>query len=407
MSSSLTRITLVTETFAPEINGVANTLGHLVRGLLSRGIAVQVIRPRQHKQDLGNQKGQQESQQEPGLTTVTLPGLPIPGYNELKFGLPLRQKIRQALTEFQPQAIYVATEGPMGWAAVKAASALNVAVLSGFHTNFHQYIEHYHLGLLEKPAYRYLRYFHNLTAGTLVPTNSQCHELQAHGFDNVRVLARGVDSQLFSPEKRSASLRKQWGVNDDDLVLLYVGRIAGEKNMDLALATYQQLLHSDERVRLVLVGDGPELPKIREQHPEVICCGMQRGEDLAAHYASGDVFLFPSKTDTFGNVVTEAMASGLAVISFDYAAGHEHIRSGNNGLLAPYGNDSQFINNAITLLDSPNLLKTLREQARETALTISWDSIVDEFQLRLTTAQTKDKRYACNKTAGRKNRATV
>ena len=114
MSSSLTRITLVTETFAPEINGVANTLGHLVRGLLSRGIAVQVIRPGQHKQDLGTQKGQQESQQEPGLTTVILPGLPIPGYNELKFGLPLKQKIRQALTEFQPQAIYVATEGPMG-----------------------------------------------------------------------------------------------------------------------------------------------------------------------------------------------------------------------------------------------------------------------------------------------------
>ena len=152
---------------------------------------------------------------------------------------------------------------------------------------------------MEKPAYRYLRYFHNLTAGTLVPTNSQCHELQAHGFDNVRVLARGVDSQLFSPEKRSSTLRKQWGVNDDDLVLLYVGRIAGEKNMDLALATYQQLLHSDERVRLVLVGDGPELPKIREQHPEVICCGMQRGEDLAAHYASGDVFLVSEQNRHF------------------------------------------------------------------------------------------------------------
>ncbi|WP_419812918.1 glycosyltransferase family 4 protein [Bacterioplanoides sp.] len=403
MSSPLTRITLITETFAPEINGVANTLGHLVRGLLARGVAVQVIRPRQHKQDLG----QKDNQQEPGLTTVTLPGLPIPGYNELKFGLPLKQTIRRALDEFQPQAIYVATEGPMGWAAVKAAKQLGLPVLSGFHTNFHQYIEHYHLGWLEKLAYGYLRHFHNQTAGTLVPTNVQCDELQSHGFDHVRVLARGVDSQLFHPQKRSAVLRKQWGVKDDDLVLLYVGRIAGEKNMELALATYQQLLHSDERVRLVLVGDGPELPRIREHYPEVICCGMQRGEELATHYASGDVFLFPSKTDTFGNVVTEAMASGLAVVSFDYAAGHEHIQSGQNGMLAPFAHDASFINCAITLLDSPNLLKKLREQARKTALTISWSSIVEEFQCRLQGAQTKDTSYDGNKTAGRKNRATV
>jgi len=399
MTTTLKRITLVTETFAPEINGVANTLGHLVRGMLERGIQVQVIRPKQNRQDNNNQQGD--------LFTVTLPGLPIPGYGELKFGLPLKGRITSAIKAFNPQAIYVATEGPMGWAAVKAAQKLNVGVLSGFHTNFHQYIEHYHLGALENVAYRYLRYFHNQTHSTLVPTRAQRNELEQHGFNNVRVMSRGVDSQLFSPEKRRVALRAQWGVKDDDLVLLYVGRIAGEKNMQLALKTYQNLLAADERVRLVLVGDGPELNNIQEQFPQVICCGMQRGEELAAHYASGDVFLFPSKTDTFGNVVTEAMASALAVVSFDYAAGREHIQSGNNGMLAEFANEQFYINQAATLLDSPNLLKNLRDQARKTALTISWDSIVEEFILRLQGTEIEVNSHGNSKANAGKSSATV
>ena len=397
--ATLSRITLVTETFAPEVNGVANTLNHLVQGMLQRGIEVQVIRPRQFAGDNPRIDDQ--------LHTVTLPGLPIPGYQGLKFGLPLKGRISQAIADFQPQAIYVATEGPMGWAAVKAATQLGIPVLSGFHTNFHQYIQHYRLGWLEQLAYRYLRYFHNLTSGTLVPTRMQRDELEQQGFHNVRVLSRGVDSQLFAPHKRRDELRKQWGVKEDDLVLLYVGRIAGEKNMPLALATYQQLLNTDERVQLVLVGDGPELERIQEQFHRVICCGMQRGEALASHYASGDVFLFPSKTDTFGNVVTEAMASGLAVVSFDYAAGHEHIRSGENGMLAAFADDPEFIRQASTLLDSPNLLRRLRHNARQTAESIAWSSIVDEFISRLNSAQTEVSQHGNGKTNVRKSSAPV
>jgi len=397
--ATLSRITLVTETFAPEVNGVANTLNHLVQGMLQRGIEVQVIRPRQFAGDNHRIDDQ--------LHTVTLPGLPIPGYQGLKFGLPLKGRISQAIADFQPQAIYVATEGPMGWAAVKAATQLGIPVLSGFHTNFHQYIQHYRLGWLEQLAYRYLRYFHNLTSGTLVPTRIQRDELEQQGFHNVRVLSRGVDSQLFAPHKRRDELRKQWGVKEDDLVLLYVGRIAGEKNMPLALATYQQLLNTDERVQLVLVGDGPELERIQAQFPRVICCGMQRGEVLASHYASGDVFLFPSKTDTFGNVVTEAMASGLAVVSFDYAAGHEHIHSGENGMLAAFADDQEFIRQAGTLLDSPNLLRRLRHNARQTAESIAWSSIVDEFISRLNSAQTEVSQHGNGKTNVRKSSAPV
>ena len=369
MNTALQRVTIVTETFAPEVNGVANTLGHLVRGLQARGVEVQLIRPRQAKGD----------DHTDGCETLTLPGLPIPGYNSLRFGLPVAGRIHRALRSFRPQSLYVATEGPMGWAAIRAARHAGIRVVSGFHTNFHQYIEHYRLGWLEQTAYRYLRYFHNRTATTLVPTRSQREQLTDNHFANVRVLSRGVDSELFSPAKRSDALRRQWGVRQDDLVLLYVGRIAPEKNLQLALETCRQLHASDERVRLVLVGDGPSLPSIREQYPQVICCGMQRGDDLARHYASGDIFLFPSLTDTFGNVVTEAMASGLATVSFDYAAGHEHIRHGESGMLAPFADHQAFIRCAATLTDSPNMLRTLRQNARSRALAIGWSSIVDEF----------------------------
>lgn len=399
MNQLLTRVTLITETFAPEINGVANTLGHLVNGMMERGIQVQVIRPRQNKYDAATRQG--------NLSTITLPGLPIPGYDSLKFGLPFTARIRKVLSDFRPQAVYVATEGPMGWAAVKAASQLNLAVISGFHTNFHQYIEHYRLGALEATAYRYLRYFHNLTAGTLVPTRRQCDELEGHGFNNVRVLSRGVDSELFDPIKRSATLRRQWGVKEEDVVLMYVGRIAGEKNMQLALATYRRMKAAESRTRLVLVGDGPELDNIKEHYPDVICSGMQRGEELARHYASGDVFLFPSKTDTFGNVVTEAMASGLAVVSFDYAAGYEHIVSGENGMLAPFADDEAYIRQAETLLDSPNLLRKLHRNARATAKAIAWHSIVEEFIQRLNSAQTEVNSHGNRKTNAAKGSATV
>ena len=393
--SNLQRVTIVTETFAPEVNGVAHTLGHLVNGLRQRGVEVQVIRPRQQR------KEQADSD------TVLLPGLPIPGYNSMRFGLPVLGRIARSLREFRPQAVYVATEGPMGWAAVKAARAQGLRVISGFHTNFHQYIEHYRLGVLETVAYRYLRHFHNLTAATLVPTSVQQQELSAHGFNNVAVMSRGVDSQLFSPARRDQALRRQWGVREDDLVLLYVGRIAPEKNLSLALSSYRSMRQTDERVRLVLVGDGPSLNSIRQQYPDVICCGIQRGEDLARHYASGDIFLFPSLTDTFGNVVTEALASGLAVVSFDYAAGHEHIRHEMNGMLVPFADERVFINNVFALADRPNLLNKVRAAARSHAETIGWNSIVNDFMQRLSGVQNEEARYESEQNITAPKRAAV
>ncbi len=400
-SATLQRVTIVTETFAPEINGVANTLGHLVNGLRARGIQVQLIRPRQAQEiDPARQNDYADH-------TLILPGLPIPGYGSLRFGLPLGRRIRRALHHFRPQAVYVATEGPLGLAALNAAARCQLPVISGFHTNFHQYIGHYRMGFLTGLIWRYLRYFHNRTQATLVPTRNQATLLTNGGFERVYVLARGVDSALFSPVKRSEALRREWGVRDDDLVLISVGRVAAEKNMDLALATWRRLRTTDARVRLVLVGDGPALQNIRSQYPEVICCGARRGEDLARHYASGDVFLFPSKTDTFGNVVTEAMASGLAVVSFDYAAAHEHITHQHNGMLATFDDSDAFMHCASELAERPNLLQQLRQQARQDAESIRWDSIVDDFILRLSGAFSGELPHGTEQNSVRPQRASV
>ena len=365
------RICIITETFAPEVNGVANTLSHLVQGMLFKGLEVLVIRPRQHKHDQDGREGK--------LHTVTLGGLPIPGYDQLKFGLPNKSKLKEALNNFAPDAIYIATEGPMGYTANRVAKQLNIPVLSGFHTNFHQYIEHYRLGALEKLAYRYLRHFHNKTAGTLVPTNMQKSELLNHGFENVKVLSRGVDSKLFSPAKRCETLRNQWGLTEDDIALIYVGRIASEKNITLALSAYEELKENEPRLKFILVGDGPLLSSIRQKHRDVICCGMQTGEALAKHYASGDIFLFPSKTDTFGNVVTEAMASGLAVVSFNYAAAGEHIHHEYSGMVCDLDKDQQFTDQIAALLDRPHLLKDIKHNAYNHSLSISWQAIVEQF----------------------------
>lgn len=395
------RITIVTETYAPEVNGVAHTLSTLVSGMRARGIKVQIIRPRQHKHDT------QE------LDTLTLPGLPIPNYPEMKFGLPYYRRVLRAMQEFKPQAIYVATEGPLGWAATQAAKKIGISVVSGFHTNFHQYGAHYNLGIISNLGYRYMRWFHNRTAATLVPTQQQADELTSHGFERVRVMARGVDSQRFSPEKRSTELRREWGVKENDLVLIYVGRIAAEKNLQLVVRTYEALKNQDECIRLVLVGDGPELESIRERHPDVISAGIQRGEELSAHFASGDIFLFPSMTDTFGNVVTEALASGLALVSFDYAAAHEHTQHETSAMLADFGNEQAFIRATLSLIERPNLLKTLRQNARATACDISWDSIIDEFLQHLSTAYNtsaahiEETKNGCNQTTTSKSRITV
>jgi glycosyltransferase involved in cell wall biosynthesis len=368
-------IGVVTDTYPPDINGVALTLGRLVEGLRARGRMVSVVRPRPpHADGLADL--------DPDLTEV--PGLSVPGYREVRVGLPAGRVLERVWGQHRPLAVYVATESPLGWSAVSTARRLELPVVSGFHTNFHGYARHYHAGWLQPLVVRYLRRFHNRTRGTLVASADLRGQLYAAGFENLHLLARGVDSRLFDPRRRSAALRQAWGASDADLVVLSVGRVAPEKNIPLAIEAARVMQQTRRSLKCVVVGDGPLRAGLQAAHPDVHFCGVQRGEQLAAHYASADVFLFPSETETFGNVTLEAMASGLAVVAYDYAAARMHITHGETGALAPPGMAGAFVAAAAALARSPRLVRALGRRARAYAVGVDWEHVVERFEALLT-----------------------
>ena len=365
------RIALVTETFPPEVNGVAMTLGRMLAGLRERGHQVQLLRPRQSR-------GEQPARRS-GYEERLLPGLPMPGYAGLRFGLPATGTLVRLWRAWRPDVVHVATEGPLGWSAMRAARRLGLPLCSDFHTNFDHYSRHYGLGWLDRPVGAYLRRFHNRGTATYVPSRELAARLAQEGYQGVDVIARGVDCELFSPARRSATLRGRWGLAAGTLAVLSVGRLAPEKNLPLVLRAFDAIAEKRPDARLVLVGDGPMRKSLERQRPDVVFAGLRRDQDLAAHYASGDLFLFPSQTETYGNVTLEAMASGLPVVAYDYAAAGELIRPGENGLLAPFGDAGELIRQGVRASLDPPGLAALGQAARRTALRQDWCRIHDAF----------------------------
>ncbi len=366
------RIALVTETYPPEVNGVAMTLGRQVADLLARGHQIQLIRPRQGSADRATHNDQ--------LEEILKMGVPIPRYAGLKLGLPAKSGLVRLWQTRRPDLVHIATEGPLGWSALAAAQKLRLPVSTDFHTNFHSYSKHYGAGWLKAPILAYLRKFHNKACVTLVPTESMRRELQLYGYRNVEVVARGVDTVLFDPAHRDDGLRHAWGAEVDTQVVIYVGRIAPEKNLSVVFKAFAAMRKTNPDSRLVIVGDGPDRAMLQTQFPDAVFCGMRSGVDLARHYASADVFLFPSLTETFGNVTTEALASGLAVVAYQYAAAEALIRHADNGMLASFNDPDQFIAAACALSGNPDLVRQIGLNARRSALSVSWQSVHDRFE---------------------------
>lgn len=375
MTSTLLRISLITETFAPQVNGVANTLARLCEGLRAQGHEVELVRPRQP-----GEQGLASSSE-----LLLCRGWPVPGYPGLQWGQSSMHKLLRRWQRKRPDVLYIATEGPLGLSALRAARRLGISAVSGFHTNFQQYTHNYGLGLLERLLTYYLRCFHNRTRLTLVPSASQRLQLQRRGFERIELLSRGVDSQRFHPAKRCATLRESWGLGDNDIALLHVGRLAAEKNLGLLARCTQalQACYPQRRIKLVIVGDGPQRAALERQLPQAIFCGTRQGEDLATHYACGDIFLFPSLSDTFGNVVLEALASGLGVVAYDEAAAAQHIRHGHNGAVAMPGDEAAFIDAAAWLLEGGETLRRIRLNARQHASRQGWQAIIELFEEQL------------------------
>jgi len=366
------RIAVVTETWPPEVNGVAMTLSKLIQHLGHRHHSIQLIRPRQNKLDEGHE--------ETGWSELLLRGLPIPRYPQLKLGLPSKKALIKAWSTRRPDLVHIATEGPLSWSALQAAHILRLPVTSDFRTNFHSYCQHYGVGWLTKPIVAYLRKFHNRTAFTMVPTTEMKHQLEAMGFKNLRVVARGIDTQLFHPSKRSEVMRKSWNVKPDTIVLLSVGRLAAEKNLELTIHTYQALKAAGRDVQMVFAGDGPMRGVTQAKCPEALFLGMCTHEQLATLYASADLLLFPSLTETFGNVTLESLACATPVLAFDCAAAGEFITHQHNGWLAHRDDRQSYIQTALAITSDPHTLVHAREHTRASVEQLGWDEIAGQVE---------------------------
>jgi len=362
------RLALVTETWPPEINGVAMTLGRLVDGVRRRGHSVEVVRPRQPSDARGSQPGE----------CLLRDSLPVPNYTGLRLGLPCGGVLAARWRRQRPDLVHVATEGPLGISAVRTATAMGIPLTSGFHTNFHDYSRHYGFGVLHHLVEGYLRRFHNRTRRTLVPTRAQVDQLAGIGFRGVEALGRGVDIDLFDPALRSESVRAAWGATPESLVCLHVGRVAPEKDIPLALEAFRAIKADRRDAIMVVVGDGPERAKLKAAYPEVVFTGVLDRAGLAVAYASSDLFLFPSLSETFGNVVLEAMASGVPPVAFRYAAPALHMVDGVSGWLVDCTDRPGFIAAARAAAVAPD--RRARGLAgRAAVLPLSWDGIVDRF----------------------------
>lgn len=377
------RILLITETYPPEINGVAMTTQRMVRGLRESGHWVGLVRPRQ-KNDVA------ETETDTNAETWTVPGLPIPKYPGLRLGLPAWWTLRRLMRQQRPDLVHVVTEGPLGWAAVFAARACKLPVTSGYHTHFDLYSRHYGLNWLMSSVTGWLDALHRRCHATFVPTPELAATLTARGIPNVRAVGRGVDTRLFNPARRDLALRGHWHrtgheasnreATEDSLICLFVGRLAPEKNLEVVELAFAAIAVRNPRARMLWVGDGPALGRLRAAHPKHIFAGARVGEDLAAHYASADLFLFGSLSETWGNVLTEALASGLSVVTYRRAAAEILIRNGENGIAIEPGDADAFIAAAATLAEDATSRQRLGSAASRSMQAHGWAAIVERFE---------------------------
>jgi glycosyltransferase involved in cell wall biosynthesis len=366
------RVSLVTETFFPQLNGVSRTLGQLAGVLEAAGDEVQVVHP-----DYG------EPARDDRVHLVR--ASPLPFYRDVHLPLPPFGRVHRAVDAFRPDVIHIATEATLGLSVLRHAMRRRIPVVSSFHTNFDQYSRHYGIGWARGIICRYLRWFHNRTRETYVPSRATISDLEALGFQRLVLWPRGVDSHLFRPDRPGrAAIRQALGFAPDEVVIGYVGRIAREKNVPYLGLALKRVAEQRPNVGFLFVGDGPSRPDLeRMMGPRGRFAGYQTGEALADHYAACDVFAFASLTETFGNVILEAMASGLAVVAVRAGGVGDILESGNTGTLVEPGQPPEAMADAlINLIDDREMLRRVADVGRAHALQQSWVAIMGTLRER-------------------------
>jgi glycosyltransferase involved in cell wall biosynthesis len=303
---------------------------------------------------------------------TSVPSLPLPARPEYRLALGMAGYVKRQLLDFQPDIIHIAVPDLLGHAALTLARKNDIPVVATYHTRYETYLKHYwYLAPLEGLLKAILRRFYGACREVYVPSGSTRDILLADGLrDNFKPWPRGVDTARFSPAKRSAAWRAQHGIGADELVVLHVSRLVREKRLD-TLTRALNLLKAPHRV--VIVGDGPDRAFAQAELPGAIFAGFLVGEDLATAYASSDIFIFPSDSESFGNVTLEAMASGLACVCADATGSRSLVVAGETGLLADASDAQGFADNLATLARDAGLRQRMGQAGRARALTFSWD----------------------------------
>lgn len=314
---------------------------------------------------------------EPEGTLVPVPSAPLPGRSEFRLALGLPGRIRAEIRQFAPQIVHLATPDILGARAQTFALAQGIPVVASVHTLFETYCEYYGLGWLRPLVERHLDRFYGRSDRVLAPTAALAADMaRKHGPDRLGIWARGVETDLFAPSRRSAEWRRAHGIAEDEVALLFFGRLVLEKRVDQFAETVRAMKASGHRVKAVIVGEGPARERMRAAMPDAVFTGHLTGEPLATAVASSDIFLNPSTTETFGNVTLEAMAAGLAVVAADVPSTANLIEHGVNGLVAAC-DAAGFARQAEKPCVDPDFRHRLGRNARQAALARSWDDVLD------------------------------
>ncbi len=374
------RLALFSDTYTPQLNGVTRTLERLVAAVRERGGAVRVYTTTDpgtagHAGADGN--------------TWRRPSIPFWAYPQLRIAAPILGDAYTDLRAWRPTLVHAATPFGMGLAGRACARALRVPLVSSYHTSFSEYAKFYHLSALSAPGWAYIRWFHNSGVRTFVPTRAVLDELGRLRFRRLALWGRGVDGARFSPAFRSPAMRARVGADDDTVVVAYVGRLAAEKGLDVALGAIREILsrssHDAEgpqpRIVFAVAGDGPYTEHCRQAvagEAAVHFVGPLEGRALSEFYASADLFIFPSATDTFGNVLLEAMSSGLPVIGAGSGPTRE-ILAGGGGITFTPGDAHGLTTAILSLAADPARREVMARDGVRYAGSCSWNRIFDDL----------------------------
>ncbi|MCM3768608.1 glycosyltransferase family 1 protein [Neobacillus niacini] len=362
------KIAIFTDTFDPDINGVAQTLKRLTNYLGGQHITYKVFAPTSNGKEYIS------------AHIHRFTSLPFFLYPECRLAVPNLLEIKSIVEDFSPDLIHVATPFSIGLCGVYLAKKCNIPLVGSYHTNFDRYLQYYGMHYLSKIVWKYMHWFHRPFEKLFVPSNDTYQQLQQHGFTNLEIFPRGVDCKLFHPHYDPATVKSLYR-SQGKYLLTYVGRLAPEKDPETLLAVAKSMpAELNEKIQWLIIGDGPLREKLEAQAPtNVIFTGYLNGKSLAQAYSASDLFVFPSATETFGNVVLEALASGIPVIGANSGGVKNIIKCGENGILCTPGNVEEFTKAIIHLIKNSSIRKQMGGAGRNYALTQSWNRIFENL----------------------------